>query len=113
MSVISLDSWRERLENTSVSKSQSSQNTKSDKTGPTPTSQDDELEDLFLQNILFILEHARQRPFTTKSDVARKLATEVAVCAVDGLITTRVNDDTIGNVWMITSEGLDALQGLR
>ena len=113
MSVISLDSWRERLENISASQSQLSQNTKSDKTGPTPTSQDDALRDVFFQNIAFILEQARRRPFTTKSDIARKLATEVAVCAVDGLITTRVNDDTIGNVWMITSEGLDALHGLQ
>ena len=63
-----------------------------------------------MENIHIVLEHARVQPFTTKSDIARTLANEIAVCACDGLITTRVNDETIGNIWMITVEGLEALE---
>ena len=63
-----------------------------------------------MDNVQIVLEHARLRPFKTKSDIARALANEVAVCACDGLITTRVNDMAIGNIWMITAEGLEALE---
>ena len=63
-----------------------------------------------MENVQMVLEHARLRPFTTKSDIARALANEIAVCACDGLITTRVSDTTIGNIWMITADGLEALE---
>jgi hypothetical protein len=59
-----------------------------------------------------VLLKARAAPYTTKSDFARKAANEVALCASDGLISTRINDHTFANTWMITEEGLQALEEL-
>ena len=53
---------------------------------------------------------ARVRPFTTKSDFARTYATEVAMSAVEGLISTKINETTFGNIWMVTQEGLDYIE---
>ena len=65
-----------------------------------------------LGNILSVLQRARLNPFTTKSDFARTAANEIALCASDDLITTRLNPNTVSNVWVITPDGLDALEGL-
>jgi hypothetical protein len=58
-----------------------------------------------------ILTEAR-RGFTTKSDLARLYADEVAVAASKGWISTEVysDDDWYSNVWQITARGLIALK---
>jgi len=106
--VISLSDARKKREKASASKSQSQQNTLSEKTGLTPT--DEEL--AILNNILVVLERARIKPFTTKSDFARMAANEIGLCASDGLITTRISENAISNVWIITQDGLAAYEEL-
>lgn len=81
----------------------------SDKHGQTPIN-DDEAD--AMKAIYSVLALARMKPFTTKSALARHAATEVALCASEGLITTRVNDNTFGNIWMVTQDGLDYMEGL-
>lgn len=58
-----------------------------------------------------VLMCARQRPFKTKSDLARKAANEVALAASEGLLSTKLNDTTFTNVWMVTADGLDWMEG--
>lgn len=60
-----------------------------------------------------VLVMARMAPFTTKSTIARLAATEIAMCASEGLITTKINDVTYGNVWMVTQHGLDYIEELE
>ena len=61
--------------------------------------------------IKYVLTVARQG-FTTKSDLAREHADEVALAASKGWISTEVydNDDWYSNVWLITAKGLIALK---
>ena len=40
--------------------------------------------------VFVVLQSARMKPFTTKSDFARMAANEVAICASEGLISTAV-----------------------
>lgn len=40
-------------------------------------------------------------------------ATEIGMCASDGLISTRLNESTYGNTWMITQDGLAAMEGIE
>lgn len=54
---------------------------------------------------------ARQKPFKTKSNIARVAANEIALAASEGLLTTKLNDATYTNVWMITADGLDWMSG--
>ena len=108
MSVISLDEWRKKQEDISVSNSQSPQNTKSDAAGPIPT---DEEELQALLEIFMVCETAKVAPFTTKSDFARTAATAIGLCATEGLISTRVRDGVYTNRWMVTSDGLDWMEG--
>ena len=110
MSVISLDAWRRKQERLSTSQSQSTQTSQSEQAGQTHTDNDDTVE--VVGYIGVVLQTARMKPFTTKSDFARRAAVWVALCASDGLITTRVNETQISNVWMITQEGLEVLEGL-
>ena len=88
MSVISLDEWRKKREDISTSQSQSTPNTQSEPLGQTPT--DEDLESLMA--IWTTLARARQSPFTTKSDFARMAATEIGICASDGLISTKIGE---------------------
>lgn len=108
MSVISLEEWRKRLEGTSTSRSPLRQNTASDQTGEIPIDPD-ELKPL--AEIAAVLTQARQSPFTTKSDFARVAANPISFAACEGLISTKINEDTFTNRWMITSEGIDWLEG--
>ena len=105
MSVISLDEWRKKQESTSSSKSQSMQNTPSDEHGQILT--EAEVEGLI--GIAIVIQKAHHEPFTTKSDFARMAATEIALCACEGLITTKISDVKFGNVWVVTAEGLEYL----
>ena len=103
MSVISLDEARKRLESISASKSQSPQNTPLDETGLTLTEQEIEA----MLAVFAVMVRARTAPFTTKSDFARQYATEVALAASEGMISTRLNENTHTNTWMVTAEGLE------
>ena len=85
------------------------QNTKSDEAGLTHID-DEEME--ALSEIYHILMQAKQRPFTTKSDIARIAANAVGLCASEGLISTRLNEDTWTNKWMITTAGLEWMEDL-
>ena len=54
-----------------------------------------------------VLIRATTAPFTTRSDYARTHAELVAICAVEGLITTHlVGEEGYGRVWYITVMGL-------
>lgn len=53
-----------------------------------------------------VLERAWKGGFKTKSDFARLAASEVAMMASDGFITTRLACGLYGERWMITPEGL-------
>jgi len=81
----------------------------SDELGQTPT--DAEMHGM--KAIYMVLAIARMKPFTTKSGMARDAATEVAMCASEGLMTTKLNETTYGNVWMITQHGLDYMEELE
>jgi len=109
MSVESLEEWRKKRKTASTSGSQSKQNTKSDELGPTLTDE----EQAVANNVMLVLRMAHIKPFTTKSDFARLAANEIAVCASDGLISTRLNDAEVSNRWIITKIGLDVLEELE
>ena len=63
--------------------------------------------------VFVVLQSARMKPFTTKSDFARIAANEVAICASEGLISTAVKPGTYSNVWMITVEGLEQMEAMN
>jgi hypothetical protein len=79
----------------------------SDVIGHQPT--DTEMEAILA--VYGVLMCARQHPFTTKSDIARKAANEVALAASEGLLTTKLNETTFTNVWMVTADGLAWMEG--
>lgn len=66
-----------------------------------------------MMEIYAVVLHARVEPFTTKSDFARTAANAVGLAASEGLITTRMNDDTYTNRWMVTADGLEWLEGVE
>ena len=45
--------------------------------------------------------------------MARDAAAEVALCASEGLLTTKINDVTFGNVWMVTAKGLEYMEDME
>ena len=108
MSVLSLEEWRKKLAERSTSTSPSTPNTGSEAAGPELT--DDDMASAF--RVFVVLQSARMKPFTTKSDFARIAANEVAICASEGLISTAVKPGTYSNVWMITSEGMEQMEVL-
>jgi hypothetical protein len=65
-----------------------------------------------LMAVYTVVARARQTPFTTKSDFARAAANEVALAASEGFITTKLNETTYVNAWMVTREGLDFMEGV-
>ena len=107
MSVIYLDEWREKLESITNSRSQSKLSSASEETGQGPT--DEELAPLVA--IYMTLDRARQQPFTTKSDFARYAADVIGICASSGLISTQLGEETFGNRWLITEDGLVWMRG--
>ena len=108
MSVEQFAEWQKKRDEALASKaSQSKQNTASDQAGQTPTEVD---ETGILVGILEVLTRTRVKPFTTKSDFARKAATIIGLCASDGLITTRIDESTVSNTWIVTQEGMAALE---
>lgn len=106
MSVESLEEWRKKLAESSTSQFQSTPNTRSEAAGQELTDE----EYAAALRVFIVLQSARGKPFTTKSDFARLAANEVAICASEGLISTKVSDATYSNVWMITAEGMEQLE---
>ena len=102
MSVHSLEDARKRRDERSISVSQSPQNTLSEELGQTLT--DEEAD--HIAAVFTVVQAAKMKPYTTKSDFARKWATHVALAACEGLISTRLDDATFINNWMITADGL-------
>lgn len=101
-----LSDWREKRENSLASEPQSMLNTSMDEHGLTAT----DLEQF--APLVTVVAQSRVKPFTTKSDFARLHADFVAICAVEGFITTRMSSDTYTNHWMITQEGLEFLEAI-
>jgi len=83
------------------------QSSTSETAGPPPT---DEEAVQSIYNMFHVVSRARLQPFTTKSDFARMAATEIAVCAINGWISTQVSPEMYGNVWMVTADGLNWLE---
>lgn len=71
----------------------------------------DEEELAALVAIYMTLKRGRENPFTTKSDFARYAADVVALCASEGLLSTKIDDDTFSNRWMITEDGIVWMRG--
>lgn len=111
MSVISLQDARKRLENISSSPSQSQPKQLSDETGvkPIDVPTDEEVHEVIMA-IYHLLTHAKQKPFTTKSDMARMAADIVAICAVEGFLSTGLPNGHYTNLWMVTQQGLSWLE---
>lgn len=109
MSVTSLCAWRKKQGDRSSSKSQSTQNTASGELGQTLT--DEEAE--HVAAIYTVVQTAKIKPYTTKSDFARTWATHIALAAVEGLISTRLTEEKFTNVWMVTADGLDWMSGVE
>ena len=105
MSVHSLDEWRKKRDELSISVSLSEQNTLLDERGQIPT--DEQLD--HLASVFAVVQAAKMKPYTTKSDFARTMATHVALAACEGLITTQLSETKFTNTWMVTSAGLEYL----
>jgi len=61
--------------------------------------------------IMLVIQKAKITPFTTKSDFAREFANPIALAACEGFISTKLNDDTYTNRWMVTQDGLAWFEG--
>lgn len=103
MSVTSLCAWRKKQEDRSSSEFQSMQSIASGEHGQTLT--DEEAE--HIAAVYTVVQTAKIKPYTTKSDFARTWATHIALAAVEGLISTRLTEEKFTNVWMVTADGLD------
>jgi hypothetical protein len=57
-----------------------------------------------------IVHKAYLSPFTVQSNFARKYATEIAMLASGGYLTTEERRDTFGKTWRVTSLGLAFLK---
>lgn len=118
MSVISLNDVRKRLAKSSISKSPSKPNTATEKRGQIPTKKKkkhrEELEaEAVAHKLKAVLDEAWQGNFTTKSDFARVEADWVAMAASLGFITVLITMTQCSRFWMITEEGLVALDEIN
>ena len=115
MSVTYLEEWRKKQEliSESPANSQSKQIMPWDSLGVTHTESIDFNDDVEqLVSFWLVLDKAAREPFTVKSNFARNGAWYVAVCASSGLITTQIEDETVGKKWMITEEGFEFMEGI-
>ena len=120
MSVIDFEQWRKKLEKASPSRSKLQQTMWSDQTGRKPT-KNSPLSDLDLNRedietlvaFVVVLDRAHLNPFTIQSNFAREAAQFVAICASEGLISVRLEEDTWGDRWLITPEGLMCKENMK
>ena len=108
MSVEYLEEWRQKLASISKSKSQSKPKHELGLAGLEHT--DEELAPLV--SIYVTLDRAWRNPFTTKSDYARYAADLVAICASEGLISTKLMRNALAIVGSLIEDGLAWMRGL-
>ena len=60
--------------------------------------------------LLHVVANARLNPFTTKSQMAREYANEIAILASLGYISTEFMEGSYGNIWLATANGLAWLE---
>jgi len=60
-----------------------------------------------------IMLQAKQHPFTTKSDIARYAANEIALLASEGLLSTRLGNGAYCNLWMVTGDGMGWMEDIQ
>lgn len=108
-SVIDLNKARKKREKSSDLDAKQALDTVSELAGRTPTDE----QGVMVLIALTVLAKAWYEPFTTKSDFAREHADFVAMCASEGYITTKVDEDAYGNKWVITQDGIAAYHGLK
>lgn len=78
----------------------------SGKLGEIPIDDDsDGRSELGLMMLYDVCNEAFEKGFTTKSQSARLLANVVAIAATEGLITTKIDEETWGNLWLLTDDG--------
>jgi len=63
------------------------------------------------KQLKLVLEKAHRNPFRTKSNFARQHTDTVAAAASCGLITTQIGPHLFGATWLITSPGIELLNG--
>ena len=71
---------------------------------------DDEIATLVA--LYIVLDRAWRTPFTVRSRFARDGAALVALAASEGFITTNFGDDTWGDKWLITEQGMTMKEDL-
>ena len=62
-----------------------------------------------MNNLTDVLREAWKNGVATKGDYARANANEIAIAASCGLITTKIRANEFGRRWLITKQGLEAL----
>jgi hypothetical protein len=68
---------------------------------------------LAVLNVYAVVKRARMQPYTTKSDFARAAANEIALAASEGFISTKVDEATYSNHWMVTHDGLGFMDAVE
>lgn len=132
--IISFKEAREKREKLSKSTSQSKRNTLSDRLGQKPTEAEleqlnKELSEAFeraseeqdipkeqMEAVIAVhnvMMKCRIEPFPVDSELARDASEIVALLASDGLITTKLPDETFANVWMVTESGLHWMEAVQ
>ena len=111
MSVISLDEWRKKQEKLSKLTSPSKQNIPWEELGLTRIEQNEQIEDFLLTYTT--LDRAWRKPFTVSSKFAREGAFYVGLCASEGWITTKIDEETYGNRWSISEYGMGVKKELN
>ncbi len=76
----------------------------------TPTEFEDHLDQM--SHMWNVLDRAWSDPFKIKSNFARDSAMYIGICASEGLITTALEQDTWGDRWAITEDGMDMKEDL-
>ena len=61
---------------------------------------------MHIATLLVVLYRAWRKPIGIKSEYARRTAFHIAILAVEGMITTAVDEDVYGSTWLITEKGL-------
>lgn len=83
---------------------------------PTEDQKPPEIDEEDLKSLIaftVVLDRAHKQPFTLQSDFARQASSYVAICACEGLISVRLEEDTWGDRWLITQEGLYAMENMK
>jgi len=112
MSVISFEEARKKLEEDgALKKYRSKLSTASAEAGLIHTDIDlDEDDAAAFVRLFLIVDKACRRPFSAKGKFARENAVQLPAAQDLGLITTRLDDETWGSVWLCTEGGMEWLK---